>query len=70
MNVAGVEHVGIGTDFDGIEVTPYGLENISKLPLVFDLLIKKGYSEDQIEKIAGNNFLRVFNEVISNSLSR
>ena len=70
VNVAGVEHVGIGTDFDGIEVTPYGLENISKLPLVFDLLIKKGYSEDQIEKIAGNNFLRVFNEVISNSLSR
>lgn len=70
VNVAGVEHVGIGTDFDGIEVTPYGLENISKLPLVFDLLIKKGYSEDQIEKISGNNFLRVFNEVISNSLSR
>ena len=70
VNVAGVEHVGIGTDFDGIEVTPYGLENISKLPLVFDLLIKKGYSEDQIEKIAGNNFLRVFNEVIFNSLSR
>ena len=68
VNVAGIEHVGIGTDFDGIEVTPEGLEDVSKLPIVFDLLRKKGYSEDQIEKIAGQNFLRVFNEVISNSL--
>ena len=68
VNVAGIEHVGIGTDFDGIEVTPEGLEDISKLPIVFDLLKRKGYSEDQIEKIAGQNFLRVFNDVISNSL--
>lgn len=68
VNVAGIEHVGIGTDFDGIEVTPEGLEDVSKLPIVFDLLRKKGYSEDQIEKIAGQNFLRVFNDVISNSL--
>ena len=49
--------------------TPEGLENISKLPVVFDLLTKKGYSDDQIEKIAGGNFLRVFNDVINNSLS-
>lgn len=70
VNVGGVEHVGIGTDFDGIETTPEGLENISKLPVVFDLLTKNGFSDDQIEKIAGGNFLRVFNEVISNSLSR
>ena len=65
VNVAGIEHVGIGTDFDGIEVTPEGLEDVSKLPLVFDLLKKEGYSEDMIEKIAGGNFLRVFNDVIS-----
>ena len=69
VNVGGIDHVGIGTDFDGIEVTPEGLENISKLPVVFDLLTKKGYSDDQIEKIAGGNFLRVFNDVINNSLS-
>ena len=68
VKVGGIEHVGIGTDFDGIEVTPEGLEDISMLPRVFDQLTLKGYSEDQIEKIAGGNFLRVFNEVISNSL--
>ena len=68
VKVAGIEHVGIGTDFDGIEVTPKGLEDISKLPKVFDRLKRKGYSEDQIELIAGKNFLRVFNDVINNSL--
>ena len=68
VKVGGIEHVGIGTDFDGIEVTPKGLEDISKLPKVFDQLKRKGYSEDQIELIAGKNFIRVFNDVISSSL--
>ena len=68
VNVAGIDHVGIGSDFDGIEVTPKGLEDVSKLQLIFDELTIRGYSDDQIEKIAGANFLRVFNEVISNSL--
>ena len=63
VNIGGIDHVGIGSDFDGIEVTPRGLENISKLPLIFDLLAKKGYSDDQIEMIAGGNFMRVFKEV-------
>ena len=67
VKVGGIEHVGIGTDFDGIEVTPVGLENVSKLPVVFDLLSERGYSDDQIEKIASGNFLRVFREVTSQS---
>lgn len=67
VKVGGIEHVGIGTDFDGIKVTPVGLENISKLPVVFDLLSERGYSDDQIEKIASGNFLRVFREVTSHS---
>lgn len=67
VDVGGIEHVGIGTDFDGIEITPEGLENVSKLPVVFDSLSKRGYSDDQIEKIASGNFLRVFREVISRS---
>ena len=67
VKVGGIEHVGIGTDFDGIEVTPVGLENVSKLPVVFDQLSEKGYSDDQIEKIASGNFLRVFREVTSQS---
>lgn len=67
VKVGGIEHVGIGTDFDGIEVTPVGLENVSKLPVVFDQLSEKGYSDDQIDKIASGNFLRVFREVTSQS---
>ena len=67
VKVGGIEHVGIGTDFDGIKVTPVGLENVSKLPVVFDLLSERGYSDDQIEKIASGNFLRVFREVTSQS---
>lgn len=65
VKAGGIEHVGIGTDFDGIEVTPKGLENISKLPVLFDELRRRGYSEDQIEKIAGGNFLRAWNDVLS-----
>ncbi len=69
VKVGGIDHVGIGTDFDGIEVAPEGLEDISKLPGVFDELSRRGYSDDEIEKIAGGNFLRVFNDVISVSES-
>ncbi|MBR1928086.1 MAG: dipeptidase [Bacteroidales bacterium] len=65
VNVGGIDHVGIGTDFDGIEVTLDGLENISRLPVLFDLLSRRGYSDDQIEKIASGNFLRAFRDVIS-----
>ena len=70
VDVAGIEHVGIGTDFDGIEVTPEGLEDISKLPVLFDRMRSRGYSDDDLEKIAGGNFLRVFDEVLSVSRSR
>ena len=67
VKVGGIEHVGIGTDFDGIEVAPKGLENVSKLPVLFDELRKRGYSDDAVEKIAGGNFLRVWNDVLSNA---
>lgn len=67
VKVAGIEHVGIGTDFDGIEVTPEGLENVSKLGVIFDEMTLRGYTDDVIEKIAGKNFLRVFNDVIHNA---
>ena len=63
VKVAGIDHVGIGTDFDGIEVTPAGLENISKIGVIFDEMARRGYSDDQIEKVAGQNFLRVFKDV-------
>lgn len=59
VSIAGIDHVGIGSDFDGIEVTPDGLEDISYMPLVFDEMRSRGYSEEDIEKIAGGNFLRL-----------
>lgn len=59
VNVGGIEHVGIGTDFDGIEVPPAGLEDVSCLALVFEEMARRGYSPSDIEKVAGSNFLRV-----------
>ncbi len=64
VKVAGVDHVGIGSDFDGIDATPEGLEDCSKLQAVAVLLRKKGYSNDDIDKITHLNFLRVYREVI------
>ena len=61
--VAGVGHVGLGTDYDGIEVTASGLEDISKFPAVFDEMRRRGFSRSEISKIAGGNFLRVLKEV-------
>ena len=63
--VAGIDHVGIGSDFDGIEVTPDGLEDISGMHLIFDEMRHRGYSEEDIEKVAGGNFLRLLNDVSS-----
>lgn len=62
VKVGGIEHVGIGTDFDGIEVPPSGLEDVSCLGLVFEEMARRGYSPADIEKVAGANFLRVLRE--------
>lgn len=61
VSLAGIDHVGIGSDFDGIEITPSGLEDISLLPKLFDELRKRGYSESDISKVAGLNFFRIMN---------
>lgn len=62
VKVGGIDHVGIGTDFDGIEVPPSGLEDVSRLGLVFDEMSRRGYSVGEIEKVAGANFMRVLRE--------
>lgn len=59
VKVGGIEAVGIGTDYDGIEVACAGLEDISHLRTLLDELSHRGYSDDQIEKIAGLNLLRI-----------
>jgi membrane dipeptidase len=57
-DVAGVDHVGIGSDFDGIETVPEGLEDSSKFPQLFAELIRRGWSDADLKKLAGENLLR------------
>jgi membrane dipeptidase len=62
--VAGIDHVGIGSDFDGIPSVPRGLEDVSKMPALTAALLKRGYTEKDIQKIMGGNALRVIREVV------
>ena len=57
--VAGIDHIGIGSDLDGITKTPTGLEDVSTYPALFAELLKRGYTTEEIRKIAGLNVLRV-----------
>lgn len=59
VHIAGIDHVGIGSDYDGIEVTPEGMADISTMPMLFDVLRSRGYSEEDLRKIAGENFFRI-----------
>ncbi len=60
--VAGVDHVGIGGDFDGITEVVQGLEDVSTYPALFAELARRGWSDSDLRKLAGENFLRVFAE--------
>ena len=62
VQIAGIDHVGLGSDFDGIEVTPSGLDDISRMPVLMDELSARGYTPSDIAKIAGENFFRVMDE--------
>jgi membrane dipeptidase len=62
VKVAGIDHVGLGSDFDGA-VMPLGMEDVSKLPRITEALLSKGYSEQDIAKILGGNLLRVMEQV-------
>ncbi|MGZ3333297.1 MAG: dipeptidase [Gemmatimonadaceae bacterium] len=70
--VAGVDHVGIGSDFDGITEVVQGLEDVSKFPDLFAELARRGWSDSDLRKLAGENFLRVFAqaEAVSKKLQR
>jgi membrane dipeptidase len=59
--IAGIDHVGIGTDFDGISSLPEGIDSAADLPKVTAALHARGYTADQLHKILGGNLLRVFN---------
>ena len=59
-----VDHVGLGSDFDGATM-PEGMEDCTKVPLITDELVRRGYSEGDIRKILGENFMRVMEEVLA-----
>jgi membrane dipeptidase len=60
--IAGVDHVGIGSDFDGIPTTPAGLESVNKFPRLLEELARRGWSDDELAKVASGNILRVLRE--------
>jgi membrane dipeptidase len=57
--VAGVDHVGLGSDFDGVSAMPEGLEGIDGLPKITLELVRRGWSDEDVKKVLGENFLRV-----------
>jgi membrane dipeptidase len=61
--VAGIDHIGLGGDFDGITSVPIGLEDVSTYPALTAELLRRGYKDDDIRKIIGLNILRVMREV-------
>jgi membrane dipeptidase len=61
--VAGVEHVGLGSDFDGVSKLPEQMEDVSCYPYITQGLIDRGYTDKQIQGILGGNLMRVFREV-------
>ncbi|MEY3348718.1 MAG: dipeptidase [Bacteroidota bacterium] len=62
VKLIGVDHVGLGSDFDGINSTPRELNDVADMPLITKALIERGYSKKDIKKILGENFIRVFKE--------
>jgi membrane dipeptidase len=61
--VAGIDHVGLGSDFDGVTSLPEGIDSVADLPRITQALLQRGYTREQILKILGGNFLRVMREV-------
>ena len=60
VKLIGVDYVGIGSDFDGIDVPPTGIEGMQDFPKITKALIERGYNKKDIKKILGENFIRVF----------
>ena len=63
VKIAGIDHVGIGSDFDGVSGPPNGLDDVSKMPTLIEVLLTRGYSDRDLKKILGGNTLRVIREV-------
>jgi membrane dipeptidase len=72
VHVAGVDHVGLGSDFDGVNMLPAQLEDVSAYPLITQELHNRGYTEQEIHQIMSGNVMRVFRdtELVAKQLSR
>ncbi len=62
VKVAGIDHVGLGSDFDGVDALPEGIDGVDSLPKITLELVKRGYKDEDVLKILGENFLRVFEQ--------
>ena len=62
IRVAGIDHVGLGSDFDGISKLPVGIEDVSKYPVITELMLRRGYEEEAIHKVLFGNALRVLRQ--------
>jgi membrane dipeptidase len=63
VKIVGIDYVGLGSDFDGTKVLPLGLEGVDKVPNITEELLNRGYKKEEIKKILGENWLRVFKKV-------
>jgi membrane dipeptidase len=70
VKVAGVDHVGLGSDFDGVDSLPEGIDGVDSFPKITAELLRRGYKEDDVIKILGENFLRVFEKTEAYARSR
>lgn len=67
VQLAGIDHVGIGSDFDGVGTLPAGLKDVAGYPNLIGELLKRGYTPEEIQKICSGNLFRVWNEVLQNA---
>ena len=62
-NLVVVDYIAVGSDFDGIETMPVGVEDVSRFPALTEALLQRGYTRQDVRKILGENFMRVFRTV-------
>ena len=67
IQMVGEDHVALGTDFDGGPTPPRGMRDVRDLPMITAAMLRRGYSEERIDKFLGGNVLRVFREVTEKS---
>ncbi|MCH8223802.1 MAG: membrane dipeptidase, partial [Chloroflexi bacterium] len=64
IDLVGADHVGIGSDFDGVDAVPQEMEDIGKLPRITEELLARGYSDDQVTQVLGESNMRLFREAM------